>query len=235
MSYRKRGFGLVGLLTIAALAVMALASTAQAVTPQFAINGVKAGTATIKGTQEEPGSLLVPGLNVSITCEQVSITDGLILNSVDAHATALLYEGCTVKEHKSPFAALPCHVSDVHTGNPSKLHITALNPLILPVELPGGDFGILAENISVAINFLSGTGCPLPLKTVLTGQVCALIEPATNDTKEPLVLFSETIQKTCPEVAGVKDKLLFGGQEAFIVAKAILTDTLGRTLGVLLL
>lgn len=138
----------------------------------------------------------------------------------------------------------------MHTGNPASLHITVLNPLLLPVEFASGDFGVLVEKISAFINFLSGTGCPLPLKTEVKGEACFLITPATNDTAEPLIVTTETIQKSCPKrdfleglepspvIGTFEDRLLFGAQPAFITGAAklkLLAPHNSLTLGVLLL
>lgn len=230
MSKRKHGLGLLGLLAITALGMMAFASMAQAATPRFLVGGTLAptGKTTVLGEQEGRGTLSIPGLNTEINCEKAKVLLGVILSSVDADAS-ILYEECSVLENKSPLAELPCHVSDVHTGNPSVLHITALNALLLPIEFTDGSFGALVENISVFINFLSGTGCPLPLKTEVKGTVCAKITAATNNTKAPLAQFSEAIQKA----GGCADKLLFGAQESFITGNAkLFLEGEAKTLGV---
>ena len=149
---------------------------------------------------------------------------GLFLDGLDADAK-LLYKECKAFELKAPLSELPCHVSDVGGGKPEKLHITTSEVLIKPIEFhptkpEKSDFGILATVPEFFINFLSGTGCPLPLKNKISGQVCGLIEPATNDTVRPLVLFSQAIQELDPcklEATGTKDDvLLYGINEAFI-------------------
>lgn len=249
MSKRKHGLGL---LAVTAVGMMAFASAGLAATPQFAVKGAPSSAAldaTGTGEQENRGTLSIPGLNTEVNCEKVEVSGALIASPTDAKVAKLLYKECTVLEFKSPLAELPCHVSDVHTGNPASLHVTALNVLLLPVEFAAGHYGILAENIHVFINFLSGTGCPLPLKTEVKGEVCFLITNATNDTVEPLALTSETIQKSCPKrevleglepnpVGGaVEDTLVYGVQPAFITGAAKLKLTgahAGLTLGVLL-
>ena len=255
MSERKQGLGLFGLLAVTALGMMAFASSALAVAePSIAVNGAKpteALDARFVGEQENRGTLSIPGLNTEINCEQGEITGGLILNALDAKVEKILYKECTVLSISKLPEEPPCHVSDVHTGNPSILHITALNPLVLPVEIEKDHYGILVEKISVFINFLSGTGCPLPLKTEVKGEVCFLITKATNDTAEPLIITSETIQKSCPKreiLEGIEklpppnptleDKLLYGAQAAFITGAAklkLIAPHGNLPLGVLLL
>jgi hypothetical protein len=233
MRKRKHGLGLFGLLALTALVVMAFASSAQALVPKFFVGSTLAPTTgtTIEGKQIGRGTLLIAGLNVEINCEESSeVKKAKILNPEKADAEVLFKE-CTVLEHLPPLAELPCHVSDVHTGNPSLLHVTVLEKSAKPIEFDGSstDLGVLFEGISVFINFLSGTGCPLPLKTEVKGAVCALID--NNETVEPTLLFSQAIQK----LAGCEDKLLFGAQESFIVGSAkIFVPGKGSTLGVLL-
>jgi hypothetical protein len=252
MSKRKHGLGLLGLLAVTALVVMAFASAAQAVTPQFAVNGAPASAALdaqFTGEAEGRTTLSIPALNFEINCEKGEITGGLIASSTDAKIEKLLYKECTVLEFKAPLAELPCHVSDVHTGNPASLHITLLNMLLLPVEFAAGHFGILDEKILTFLNFLSGTGCPLPLKSEIKGEICLLITSVTNDTTEPLTTTSETIQKSCPKrivleglepnpVGGTfEDKLSFGPQPMYITGSAklkLIGAHAGLTLGVLL-
>ena len=247
MSKRKHGLGLLGLVALIALGVVVFASSAMAVTPQFTVNGVPSTAALdvkFEGTQTTRSTLSMPNLNIEINCEKGKMIGGLIASPTDAKVEKILLEDCTLLEFKAPLAEISiCHVSDVHTGNPSVLHITVLNPLLLPVEFASGDYGILAEKISAFINFLSGTGCTLPLKTELNGEICFLITPATNDAVEPVVTSSETIQSSCPEVplveggAKLKDTLRFGFQPAFFTGSfklKLLAPHNGLTLGVLL-
>jgi hypothetical protein len=235
MSSRKHGFSLLSLLVlVASLGVMAFATSVQAAVPVFLIAGVPAAEgldATATGEQEGTGTLLIPALNTEIKCTEVTVTGGLIKNSGEGKATSLLYKNC--KTFHSSVEDTNCHVSDVHSGNASVLHVTALHPLLKPIEFTSGDFGVLASGFEVFINFLSGMGCTLPLKNSVTGSVCGLISAATNETVVPLVSFSKTIQ----ESAGCGDKLLFGAQTAFIDGSAELSltgHTIGKALGVLL-
>ena len=252
MSYRKHRVALPGLLVLAALGAMAFASSAQAVEPSFAIKGAKALHASVTGEKDSTvGSsldlLLVSKLNLEIKCPKFKVISGLILTALDADVT-LLYEECK-SFAISNLEELPCHVSDAPL-NPTKLHIT-VSALLLPIEFASGDYGILVERIATTISFLEGTGCPLPLKNKISGEVCFLITPATNDTTVPLIESSQAIQESCPprkvleglekinEVGATnKDKILYGTNEAFFDAKAKLSLTgehAGLTLGVLLL
>lgn len=227
MSKRKHGLGLLGLLAVSVLGVMVFASSALALVPKFLTNGTLVALATIEGEQEGIGILLVSKLNTEIKCEKGAIK-GMIKTGEDAEVSSL-FEECTVLEITEPLAELPCHVVDTQKAS-ALLHITVLNALLKPVEFSDGSLGILAFTSGVFVNFLSGTGCPLPLKTELKGSVCAKIT-AGNNTKEPLVQLSETIQKA----AGCQDKLLYGLQEAFIDGSAkgwVLTKI--YSLGVLL-
>ena len=80
MSDRKRGKGLLGLLVVAVLGVMAFTASAQALTPKFNVNGVApAANTNVSGTQEGTGTLLVPNLNLSLTCTEFEVLEGVIL------------------------------------------------------------------------------------------------------------------------------------------------------------
>jgi len=250
MSKRKLGLGLFAL---ALLGTMALASSAQAVENSFTINGAAALHATASAEQEGEGTLLVEKLNLEIKCKKFTIKEALILSALDADAK-LLYEECEPYEHKAPLAKITtCHITDVSGGDVTKLHITA-SALLLPIEFePTSEkhYGVLAEGIVAFVNFLSGTGCPLPLKAEIHGELCLLIEKETNDTLEPLLLASKLIQEDCPKrlvlnglekinhpSGTVKDELLYGTNIAYVEGKAKL-KLIGAhatlSLGVLLL
>ena len=248
MRYQMKGRGLLGLVAVTALGVMAFAASAQAVTPLFNVNGLTNLEATISGAQVGTGTLLVPSSNLSLQCAEIEVKEGVLLTGGQVGHAKILYKGSKVFEHKSPFAELPCQVSDVAGGKPELLHVTT-SFLILPVEIAGigVSFGLLYEKASATVNFLSGTGCPLPLKNVVKGDVCSKIV-AANDATRVVTRFSRPIQDECPprvlealgDPAGpkVKDKLLFGANEAFIESLVELFGTgahAEKTLGVLLL
>ena len=234
MRYRRGGLGLFGLLAVAALGVMAFASSAQALTPEFLIAKKlpAAGlNARVTGKIEKGtvSTLLIPALNTEINCTGFTVQEGIILTGIDADVT-LLYEGCTALEEAAPLQELAgCEIVTADTGSVQK-HITA-RFLILPTELTGGTFALLAERIEAVILTKPEQGCLLPTTTKIKGEVCFKITAATNDTVEPLIESNKTIQGECVERTalegptigkGFKDKLLFGTQEAFVDGKAIL-------------
>ena len=84
MSHRKHGLKLLGLLAVAALGVLAFASAAQAVVPEFLIakkTFLKELDATVSGVQElkTVGTLLVPLLNLEIQLAGIRSAERLIL------------------------------------------------------------------------------------------------------------------------------------------------------------
>jgi hypothetical protein len=219
MNYRKHGLRLLGLLGLAVLGVMALAASAQAVAPGFLINKAPVGSllATIGGEQEGRGSLVVPGLNLEINCEEFTVLKGGVHSNTDAEGE-LSYSKCSALEANSPLAEIkPCTVDEP---------IVAAG-LILPAELTNGNPAVLAEKIKATI-LLLGAECTLPEVNVVKGEVCLAID--SNDTAKPLLLGSQAIQGECKqrptlealtEGAGVKDQLLYGKQEAFIKGSAV--------------
>jgi len=245
MRKRKQGLSLAGLLVVVALGVMAFASSAQALVPKFFVGGTLAAAglnAPVEAKQVGRGTLLVPTLNLEINCEKFSVASGVLTGPTDVEGK-LLYEECTALEVTAPLAELPCHVIDE-----GKLHVTA-KALLLPAELKGVTEplppAILAEKIEATVKFLSGTGCPLPLESKIKGEVCLKIEG--NHTVKPKIVTNATIQAECKERptlealtegAGVKDKLLYGTQEAFVdgTAEVFLGGAahVGKTIGVLL-
>ena len=247
MSKRKHGRKLLGLLVVAALGVMAFASAAQALTPEFLVAKKlpAAGLdALVSGKIEEKtvGTLLIPGLNVEINCTGFTVQEGLIANGVDAKAK-LLYEGCTALEEAAPLGELAgCEIVNADAESPAAKQIGA-TALILPTELNDGTFAVLAEGIVATVLTKPEQGCLLPTTTKIKGEVCFKIA-AGNDTVEPLIESNKTIQGECVERTalegltigkGFKDKLLFGTQEAFVDGKAklfLIKAHEGLTLGV---
>lgn len=239
MSHGKRGGGLLGLLLVAILGAMGFAGSAEGAT--FNVGGATSEF-EVTGIQEGAATLLVPSSNLSLRCESFfDVFEGLVLTGGTVAHTKLLYRKCAAFEHKSPSAELPCHVSDVAGGKPDALHVT-VSALALPVAISFGIYGVLFEKISAQINFLSGTGCPLPLKNVVKGEVCFKITSG-NDSLSPLIQSNEAIQKECPEVKlegegqFTRDALLFGSNLAFVVGAASLSGkggvATGKTIGVL--
>ena len=225
MNYGKYGSGLLGLLAVTAFGVMALASSAQAVTPLFAINGAKALHATVDANDDgEDGVLLIPALNVSISCEEFEVQEGLILNLGEVAHLKLLYKGGEASIAPKELLT-ECHI--IASATDFKLHITT-TVLALPVEFASGDYGVLFEKLATRIIILKGTECVLPIETVMKGEICSLID--SNDSVQPLLLLSKTIQESCPlkvleaigDPAGtkVKDKLLFGHRKHSLMEKS---------------
>jgi len=244
MTYRKFGLGLV----VAAISLMAFASSAQALIPEFVIGGAKALHANASGAQVGAGYLLVPALSVEFRCDEFEVQEGLLLaavapNHAIGHAK-LLYKKCVPLDEVTLVALHDCFVGVSHVDN-SPAHITA-TALLLPVEFASGDWGILAEKIVAKILVRSpAEECLLPESNTVTGELCFLIDG--NETVKPLLLTNKAIQQSCPERPaleslstgpGVKDKLLYGAQEAFVdgTAHLFLTGAHdGKTIGVLLL
>jgi hypothetical protein len=156
------------------------------------------------GKQAGSAYLLIPALNLEIKCEELQVLEGAV--SPKIAKVKLLHKNCKTFELKAPLAELPCHISDVTGGSPSSLHITS-SASLLPILVEGEPY-VLADISGTFINFLSGTGCGVPLKTEVKGTYCALVD--NNDTIEPSLLFSEATQKAC------KDKATYGINEAFL-------------------
>lgn len=229
MSYAKCRFVVLGFAAVATLVMVAFVSSAQA--SQFVFKN-KAGVevsvlkAQVIGQQEGSGGLSIPSLNLAINCAKFTVKSGVILSSTTGHAQ-ILFEECTALERSAPFAELPCHVTDVAAGKPELLHITS-SAKLSPISLGGGAPGILVEEVVSTLNFLPGTGCPLPLKNIVKGTMCAEIKE--NEKVKPLALFSEAIQKACA------DKMFYGANEMFVSRSATLQlvgEHEGFTLGVL--
>ena len=200
MTRRKQGLGLTSLLVVAALGVMAFAASAQAVVPKFNVAGSTASAFEVTGILDEgkPEILLVPASNLKLSCTEFEVQEGLVAAGGLSATAKLLYKNCKTFEHEIPEAEIStCHVSDVAGSKPELLHVTA-KATLLPVEFADGTYGVLAEGIVATVNFLTGTGCPLPLKNVIKGEVCFRITSG-NDTEKPLIKSSETIQRECPK------------------------------------
>jgi len=257
MKYRKHGLGL---LLVVALGLLAFAGSAQAVMLGFLINKKpvepKAGEvlkATAGATQVGTGTLLIPGLNVEINCTGFTVQEGNLNSPTDASGK-LLYEGCTALSI-TPLAELEgCEiVTPEHEEVGGAPHHVTATGLILPAELTDKKSGteelepaLLIEKIEAKVVTHKELGCILPALTTVKGELCIKIDE--NDTVEPLLLSSQAIQGLCKpkkvlEELGegegeIKDKLLFGAQEAFIdgSARVFLTGAHnGLTLGVSLL
>jgi hypothetical protein len=239
MNYRKNGLRLLGLLAVAGLSVMALAASAQAVTPGFLINKLPVGTltATVGAEQEGVGTLLVPGLNFKINCTAFTVDEGAINTNTDAKGI-LLYTGCTTLSITKSPEEIACEVVEPIKAEALILPAEMIEDKVTKEALP---VAVLAEKIKALIN-LTKVGdltkeCILPFDNIVKGELCLKIKVGTNDTAEPLVLSNDTIQTECKErktlealgeevaSGGFKDKLLYGAQEVTVDGAATLKLT----------
>jgi hypothetical protein len=232
MRQRKNGLRLLGLLAVAALAVMAFASSAQA--HQILINkkpvGALLATFDAKLETGTVGTMLVPGLGFQLSCTTMTVTKGAIETGTDAEGE-FLFTGCTTLKIKTA-EELPCHVKE-------PIHAFAL---FLPTLTISGVSAVLAEKIKALILLHSnkitpewplGTlPCILPLDNTVTGELCLEITNG-NDTPTPLVVSDDTTQGKCDprvtlegaEGGTVKDVLKYGTQVVTLDGKAELLLT----------
>lgn len=206
---RAFGLSILGVLSLMSL----FAGGAQA--KEFQILLKPALLATFVGTQEGTGSLLVPGRNLTLNCTAGDVETGSEIISPTQALAKIQFLGCTALSH-STGAELPCTVD---------------NPLATAVALPvlhNGERFILFEpdpgtaegakgNFTTVL--LLGELCPLPEVNPVKGTTAALIEPLTNDTVKPLILFSPAISTL------LGDALTYGGFASTITAKAELELT----------
>jgi hypothetical protein len=232
MSYRKHGAALLGALAMAVLGVTVFAATTQALTPKFLVGkgAVVAGlNALLEGAQIGRETLSVPALNIEFNCEKTTVSEGLIVSGTEAKG-ALVFEECTVLELKAPLGELPCNVKNKKIAGKGT---------VIPAELKNGEPAILVSKGEALIGLESGTGCPLPLDNIVTGDLCVKIE--TNDTVKPVGSTSQTIQAECrarsslggPEISGTPaeieklekegkaflDEEKYGTQQSFVTGK----------------
>jgi hypothetical protein len=223
MSQGKMKSSLAGLVAVAALGVMAFASSAQAGPLDFYVNGVPNPTTLhveLEGNQVgTTNALLLPSLGVEIKCAVLKVVEGLLLGP-DEITGKLLFETCKVFEIIGLKELTNCHI--IASATDARLHITASGKG-LPAITTGGSPAVLIEGKSLVLIKQPST-CVLPEHTVIKGEVCLKID--TNHTTPLLLLTNETIQVECtarvlealgdPAGTKVKDKLLFGVNEAFL-------------------
>jgi hypothetical protein len=230
MEHRKHGGILLGLLVAAALGVMALAASAQALTPAFLINKAPVGNllATVTGVLEVVGTMKVSPLKFELNCTALKIDEGHILSNTQATAV-LLYSGCSTLS----LPALPTVTEiDCHVLEPIQTEA-----LLLPTETNAGEPAVLAENIKALVTLhLKGTPllkekvCILPLDNTVTGTVCFEITLGSNNTAGPLLIPGATC-------GGTADELKYGGWMTTLEGPAAVapTGTDHLTLGVALI
>jgi hypothetical protein len=189
--------------------------------------------ASSSGATEGGVGILVPNLGMEISCTSFDVLEG-VLNPTGEKghgASTLLFLGCKVFpiEKVAPFKltsenALPCLPLDSVSGEDGSIREKALNLVIVHEKKDYLVFESVTGVPFAEIIFSAGTGCPLPLKTVTTGQYG--FEIVTGDTHtgsevtEPLITAGN---KSTQELLGLK--LLYGANEAFLdgSAKLVLT------------
>ena len=229
----KHVLRVLGLSLMAALGLMAVAASgAQAanLTPAEWKHGKililgKVLHASVTGNAETPLSLLVPSLGIEITCNNLDVTSGLVnFTAAEGHGEAtLLFLECKVFpiEKVLPFKLtssepLPCLPLDSVNGEDGSIHIKAL---VLVVLHEGKDYLVFEDPGLVPpiskIVFSPGTGCPIPLKPEVKGQIPFLVE--TGDLHNAGVEVTKILIKgdghSLPPLLGTK--LLYGANEAF--------------------
>ena len=199
--------------------------------------------ATATGAGEGEGRLLVASLGIEITCPDFEVIEGLVnQTAAKGHGTAdVLFLGCQVYaiEKTAPFnltsktvppETLPCLPLDSVTAKDGHIRAKAL---LLVVLHENKDY-LIAEAVNLTgplakIVFSPGTGCPIPLKPEVSGEVAFEINTGDKHTGlevvEPLITGGS---KTVQELLGVK--LLYGVNESFIDGSAKLKLT-GAHLG----
>jgi hypothetical protein len=207
----------------AAFGIMAFASSAQAGPLDFYVNGVPNPTTLhVELTGEQIGTanaMLLPSFGVEIKCGTMTVQEGLLLGP-DEITGKLLFETCKVFNSAGLAELANCHI--IASTTDARLHITASGKL-LPAITTGGSPAVLVEGKSLVLIKQPST-CVLPEHTVIKGEICLKID--TNHTTPLLLLSNETIQGECtprvlealgdPAGTKVKDKILFGTNEAFL-------------------
>lgn len=214
---------ILGLAAMALLGAMALVtSSAQAALPAestpalfllldpgktFAEEGIAEVSAA--GTTG-PGRMVVPGRGMAIGCEAAHFTGSVTATEIKGKALLL---GCTVwaiqklaGEHSYQLGSqTACHITN--------LEITVESSKISVVE-HGGQYFALAQGAPFTqFTFLSGTGCPLPLSTTISGSVSAEIKAGQH-------VFQEL--KASPQIQLLTgDKLLYGAFESYVEGGAL--------------
>jgi len=240
MKNSKFGLRAFGLALMAALSLMAFtAVAAQAVNLEdggkpakflVELNAALSVGTTFEANQVGAGTLLVPG-RVDILCQKGKVT-GTINSETDASAVAEFTECLTWQPVTELGASHTTHIECI-----VKEPVIA-EALVLP-KLHESGFFLLFESINLsgkpfAVVTLEGAACPLTKINEVKGSVVAEID--NNDSVEPLILFSHTIQKLFQTSATAGDHLKYGAFEAYVDAdaKAKITSPphIGKKLGI---
>jgi hypothetical protein len=220
---------------------LAIAASAQALTPQFVYKN-KAGTevpvllAKITAKQLGRRTLSIPALNAEINCEKFSVQAGTTIETATDAVLVLLYEECTALSVTSLEELTGCEiVTPEHEEAGGGPHHISASALLVPTELTNGEPAVLVEKLETKVVFHKELGCVLPILTTIKGEICMKVD--RNETTEPELLSSESIQGECEERPtleaategiGVKDKLLYGTQTGFFKIKADVSFALGE-------
>jgi hypothetical protein len=238
MRQGRHGTKVLGLLLIAALALMAFtAAAAQA--GEFRVEGKtfathKLASETVSGNVAE-GELLVPGL-LTVNCTGGTFT-GTAFAGGNASAT-ILYSGCTVLGNKFCF---PFEDKAKMEGNLAEnkgfIKASGTGKLVLM----GTSHYLLVESTEFATIYLtkSTSGCTLPLENKVSGStVLELPGALANTVNQEIKTIAQATLESLFEAAKGENKvntLLYGNQLAWLdggTAQAALSGALkGKTWG----
>lgn len=174
----KHALRVFGLLLLTALGPMAFAAAgAQAGEIKILGSASLATGEIIDGEQIGEGTLSVPALNIEIVCKKMSIHEGKIISGPKGEGLAkLLFETCKIWTVAKGTLKLveELKVCQILDEGGTVGQITAR--VLVLVVLHGLFTYLLAEtdppNPPLAVvKLTSGLGCPLPLKTELSGSV----------------------------------------------------------------
>lgn len=213
MRQGRNGIKVLGLMLVAALAVMAFtASAAQA--GEYRIEGK---TLTEKGLASESvsgtlakGKLLVPGLALTFVCLKGKGT-GTVLLGGTAHAT-ILFEECSVEGNKfcKTYETKAKMESEVEPGN---ITASGLGEVIL---MEGKHYLLVSSGAGIFSQIFltkSTKGCTLPLEETVTGStVFSLPTALTSSVNQTL----STIPQAELEKLFPSDVLKYGNQTAWL-------------------
>jgi hypothetical protein len=160
-----------GALSLAAI----LATSAQAA--EFQIQGKPALLATLTGSQEGTGSLLIPGRNLTINCQSTAVNVGSEIVSPSKALVKLTFSMCSALNHAKG-TELPCTID---------------NPTVTALFLPLAGNTLLKEPDSsetFTTVLLLGEICPLPEENPVQGTLTA--EVKTNNSVVDLITFNKS-------------------------------------------
>lgn len=236
---RKHVLKSFSLALLAAISLVAFAASSAQAVDQIKILGsaALAKGLTLAISQEGKGLLVVPALSIEIVCNKASGSATIAESGdgtgavVPSGSATILYEECNdvfaINAKQELGELLPCHV--INEAKPTPLlHVEAKGTAKVVLNAAKEGY-LLAEGAPFAtIKFLSGTSCPLPLKTEIKGQAVFKITLGVgSEEKEALVESNEAIQKAL----GTGDKLLYGTNEAFVKGSAKLETSGAEHLG----